>query len=197
MPLPATAHLVKEVTTKRGFSFPSMCSPFAATRRARSQSPFFVFLVWYSISVKTRAGLPVCFHCSVASCICAPIILRSFLLRAIPHAQVHALALTPAHKFVAAEAGVSAHNDFYLRPGPSNLLHRSFYFLPAAEGGIVIGLAQARAQNVFSAENIQRQIAVAVVIAMKEPSLLPAVQRQVGGVDIQDDLFRSTAGAIR
>jgi len=42
----------------------------------------------------------------------------------------------------------------------------------------------------LAAENVKREIAVAVVMAMKEPSLLPAVQRQVGYVDIQDDLFR-------
>ena len=76
--------LVNEVTTKRGFSFPSMCSAFAATRRTRSQPPFFVFLAWYSTSVNTLAGFFVYFHCSVASCICPPMILRSFLLRAIP-----------------------------------------------------------------------------------------------------------------
>ena len=33
-----------EVTTKRGFSFPSIYSAFATTRRSLSQPPFFVFL---------------------------------------------------------------------------------------------------------------------------------------------------------
>ena len=44
------------------------------------------------------------------------------------------------------------------------------YFLPAAEGGNVIGLAQACAQNMLTAEDVKRQI---------------------GGVPIQDDLLRS------
>src|SRR5580658_3287112 len=65
---------VSEVATKRGFSLPSMCSAFATTRRAPSQPLFFVFLVRYSNSVKTRAGLPVRLHCCVASCICCPTI---------------------------------------------------------------------------------------------------------------------------
>src|SRR5262245_617405 len=42
----------------------------------------------------------------------------------------------------------------------------------------------------LAAEDIQRQIAVAVVIAVEEASFLLAVQRQIGGVYIQNDLFR-------
>jgi hypothetical protein len=43
----------------------------------------------------------------------------------------------------------------------------------------------------LTAENIQRQITVAVIVAMEESSFLLAVKRQVSGVYIQDDLFRS------
>ncbi len=39
-----------------------------------------------------------------------------------------------------------------------------------------------------AAEHIQRQIAVAVVVAVEEPALLMAVQRVVGGVEVEDDL---------
>ncbi len=39
-----------------------------------------------------------------------------------------------------------------------------------------------------AAEHIQRQIAVAVVIAVEEPALLMAVQRVVGRVEVEDDL---------
>jgi hypothetical protein len=44
--------------------------------------------------------------------------------------------------------------------------------MPAAERSIVIGFAQARAQNMLAAENVERQIAVAIVIAVKEPPFL-------------------------
>jgi len=40
------------------------------------------------------------------------------------------------------------------------------------------------------AEHIKRQIAVTVVIAVEEPSLLLAVDRIVGRVEIEDDLVR-------
>ena len=39
-----------------------------------------------------------------------------------------------------------------------------------------------------AAEHIQRQIAVAVVVAVEEPALLMAVQRAVGRVEVEDDL---------
>jgi hypothetical protein len=39
-------------------------------------------------------------------------------------------------------------------------------------------------------EDVQRQIAVAIVIAVKETPLLVPVQRIISGVQIQDDLAR-------
>lgn len=45
------------------------------------------------------------------------------------------------------------------------------------------------AQQVLAAEHIQWQIAVAVVIAMKEAAFLLAVQRVVGGVEVQHEFF--------
>ena len=40
-----------------------------------------------------------------------------------------------------------------------------------------------------AAEHIQRQIAVAVVVAVKEPAFLMAVQRVVGRVEVENDLL--------
>ena len=45
-------------------------------------------------------------------------------------------------------------------------------------------------QQMPAAEHIERQVAVAVVVAVEEPSLLVAVQRVVGGVEIEHDLLR-------
>lgn len=42
----------------------------------------------------------------------------------------------------------------------------------------------------LAAEDIQRQITVVIVIAVKEPPLLMTMQRIIGGVQIQDDLPR-------
>jgi hypothetical protein len=40
-----------------------------------------------------------------------------------------------------------------------------------------------------AAKHVQRQIAVAIVVAVKEAALLMPVQRVVGGIEIEDDLF--------
>src|SRR5437588_8026437 len=40
-----------------------------------------------------------------------------------------------------------------------------------------------------AAEDVQRQIAIAIVVAVKEPTLLMPVQRIVGGSEIGDDLL--------
>jgi hypothetical protein len=52
-----------------------------------------------------------------------------------------------------------------------------------------IGTPQLGRQQMRAAENVQRQITIAVVIAVKEPPLLMPVQRVVGGVEIEDDLL--------
>ena len=43
-------------------------------------------------------------------------------------------------------------------------------------------------QQVPTAEHVQRQIAVPIVVAVKEPVLLLAVQQRVRGVDIQNQV---------
>ena len=107
-----------------------------------------------------------------------------------PEHKVHAVLLAPAHQLVAAEAGIAAQNDFHPRPRRPNLRHNSSNFLQTPERGIVIGFPQSRAQNVLAAKDIQRQIAILVVVAVEQPPFLFAVQRQVRGVHVQNNLSR-------
>src|SRR3954465_3317294 len=44
-----------------------------------------------------------------------------------------------------------------------------------------------------AAEDVERQVAVAVVVAMEEAALLMPVQRVIGGVKVEDDLPRRCA----
>ena len=57
----------------------------------------------------------------------------------------------------------------------------------AARAGVLIGLAQPHAEDLVAREDVQRQVAVVVVVAVEETSLLLAVQRRIGGVQIDDD----------
>ena len=53
---------------------------------------------------------------------------------------------------------------------------------------------QLRCQQVASAEDVERQIAVAVVVAMKEAAFLAAVQRIIRGVEVKRSIC---SGAFR
>ena len=56
--------------------------------------------------------------------------------------------------------------------------------------GVDVGAPQLGRQQMPAAEHVERQIAVAVVIAVEEPPLLLAVQRIVGRIEIENDLLR-------
>lgn len=49
---------------------------------------------------------------------------------------------------------------------------------------------QLRRQEMAAAEDVERQIAVAAIVAVEEPPLLRAVDRIVRGIEIEDDLLR-------
>ena len=67
--------------------------------------------------------------------------------------EVYSMAFAPAHQFVAAEAGISAHNDFYFRPRASDLPDDPFDFRQAAKSCVVIGFPKTRTQDVIATEN--------------------------------------------
>ena len=59
-----------------------------------------------------------------------------------------------------------------------------------AGAGIDVGASELGRQQVPAAEDVQRQIAVALVIAMEEPAFLMAVHQIVGGIQVEHDLPR-------
>jgi hypothetical protein len=42
-----------------------------------------------------------------------------------------------------------------------------------------------------AAEDVERQVAVAIIIAVEEAAFLVAMQRIIGGIKVEDDLFRA------
>src|SRR5205807_4284710 len=58
--------------------------------------------------------------------------------------------------------------------------------------GVDVRGPQPHAQQMISAEHVQRQIAVVSVVAVKKTRFLPSVQRRVGGVQVQHDLDRKS-----
>jgi hypothetical protein len=52
----------------------------------------------------------------------------------------------------------------------------------------VIGFSQSGTQNVIAAKHVQRQIAIVVVVSVKKTPFLLAMQRQVCGVHVRNNL---------
>ena len=76
-----------------------------------------------------------------------------------------------------------------LRPAAADVSDQPGYLLHRPGGRITVGGPQLGGQQMPAAEDIERQIAVAVVIAMEEASFLLAMQRVVGGIEVQHDLL--------
>ena len=70
-----------------------------------------------------------------------------------------------------------------LRDDARHLLHR-------AGRSVDVRAPQLGGQQMAAAEHVERQVAVAVVIAVEEPPLLLAVQRIIGRIEIENDLLR-------
>ena len=98
--------------------------------------------------------------------------------------------LAPLHQRVAAKARIAPDVDSCARPVSANLPDNAFELLDAAGRGVLIRFAQPCAQQMLAAEDVQRQITVATVVAVKESTFLVTVQRVIGGIKIESDLAR-------
>ena len=99
------------------------------------------------------------------------------------------MALAPAHQPPAAEARIRPHHDADPGPGPTQPRDQKLQYRPGMLRRVDIGRPQIGHQQVVAGEHIQRQEAIAVVIAVEKASLLTTVHRIVGGVDVQHNLF--------
>jgi hypothetical protein len=66
-------------------------------------------------------------------------------------------------------------------------------FLHRTVSGIIGRRSKLRRQQMPAGENIQRQIAVAIVVAVEVPTFLVAVERIVSGVEVDDNSHRRLA----
>jgi len=77
---------------------------------------------------------------------------------------IHRIGLAPGHQLLAAEAAVGAQHDPDLGPALPQLRHDAADLLDRACRHIPVGSPEPRAQQLVAGEDIQRQVAVAVVI---------------------------------
>ena len=98
--------------------------------------------------------------------------------------------LAPRHQRLAGETAVSAKHDPDPRPTRADPRNDPPDFLDGAGRGVDVGAPELRREQVATAEDVKRQVAVAVVVTVEEAAFLVAVQRIVGGVEGKDDLLR-------
>src|SRR5262249_21326631 len=85
-----------------------------------------------------------------------------------------------------------AQNDPRPRPLCAYLSYNTRHFCHGTCSAIYIRRAQLRCQQMPPADDIERHIAVTIIVAMEEASFLVTMQRIVGGIKIKYDLLRRT-----
>ena len=100
---------------------------------------------------------------------------------------VDAAGFAPGHQLVAREAGIRPQQDRDPWPARADLSNDPFDLLPGAGRGVDVGTPQLGGQQVTAAEDVQRQVAVTVVVAVEEAPFLVAVERVVRGIEIEND----------
>lgn len=114
---------------------------------------------------------------------------RSRLLRASPITYLTLFALAPGQQLFPAKPRVGAHDNAHSGPLGPQPGDDPLDFFDAARGGVLIRGALPRGQQVRPCEDVQRQVAVAAIVAVEEASFLFAVQRRVGRVEIENHLL--------
>src|SRR3954449_7629127 len=110
--------------------------------------------------------------------------------------EIDTVRLAPAHKTVPGEAAVGAQEDLHSWPTRPNLPDDARDLLDGTGRRVDVGPPELRREQVPPAEHIEWQVTVAIVVAVKEPALLAAVDRIVGRIEIEGDLCRRFAVSI-
>src|SRR5215216_6123833 len=169
---------------KRGFASLRVHSALAITRRSRLQ----LLRVDQVSSLNRRAGWPVVRLSSRAITSSAPIarLRRTFL--ASPKMKSTLLA---SHQVISASRAKPESARTIMRAiGQLSRICATIRAISSTAPAAASMLAgRSLAASRWATEDVQRQIAVAIVIAVEEPPLLVPVQRVVGGVEINDNLL--------
>ena len=106
-----------------------------------------------------------------------------------PKQIVDPVGLAPRHQRLAGKAGVRPQQDLDLGPARPDLGHDALDLLDRTGRRVDIRAPEFGRGQLAVAEHVQRQIAVAVIVAVEEPALLTPMQRVVGCVEVEDHLL--------
>src|SRR6516165_10056310 len=104
--------------------------------------------------------------------------------------KVHAVRLAPGHQLVASKAAVGAQQNTNPWPLSANVGDNACHLLDRTGCRVHARAPQLGGQQMPSAEYIERQIAVAIVVPVEEPSLLLPMNRIVRRIKIKNNLVR-------
>ncbi len=110
--------------------------------------------------------------------------------------EVDPVGLAPGHQRFPGEAPIGANQD--LHPGPA-LTYAGDYpggRFHGSGAGVDVRLPQLGREQVIAAEHVKRQIAVAVVVAVEQATLLRPMPRIVRGVEIKRDARRRASVSV-
>jgi hypothetical protein len=107
-----------------------------------------------------------------------------------PEQVVDTVGLAPCHEGFPSEARVGAQQDPHPWPAHPDLVDDPLDLGHGARRRVDVGAAELGREQVPTAKHIQRQVAVAVIVAVEEAAFLVAMQRVIGSVEIEDDLAR-------
>src|SRR4030095_3327570 len=104
--------------------------------------------------------------------------------------KVDAVRFAPGHHCLPRKAAVGPQQNANFRPALPDGGDNARHLLSGTARRVDARHAQLGGQQVPSAEYVQRQVAITVVIAVEEPPLLLPMDRIIGGIKIEDNLTR-------
>src|SRR5262245_13682709 len=102
--------------------------------------------------------------------------------------KVHVVRLAPGHHLLSRKAAVSPYENANTRPALADVGNDACHLLYGTVRRVEARHTQLGSQQMPSAEHVQRQVAITVVIAVIEPPLLLPMNRIIGGIKIEDNL---------
>ena len=91
---------------------------------------------------------------------------------------------------MAAEAAVAAEDDLDVWPDLAEAFDQQSQDCPGVLGRVDVGRTKVSTQEAMPAENVQRKEAIVVVVSVEESIDLVAVNRIIGGVEVEGQFFR-------
>ena len=143
------------------------------------------------MEVTVSAGrLVCCDHGYRSTRPCLPCFFQEAVVPGQTEDIINMVVLAPVHEVFSGKPAVAADQDGYIGPATADHFDDTPYDIAGPAGAVDIARAELGEQQVMAAEDIERQETTVLVIAMEEAVVLMTMGLNVGGINIQGDVFR-------